>query len=382
MKIISSNHLTILILIIFLLVFIGCDRDKKESYIIIGQFACLTGSEAEFGQSQDKGVRMAVDEINNSGGLLGKKIELITEDNKGDNNETVTVVSKLINKNKITALIGEVASSRSKAAAPLCQSAKIPMITPGSTNPEVTKLGDYIFRVCFTDSFQAAVNARFAFNSLKVRRVALFIDEKNTYSTGLAEGFKLLFTSLGGEIVAEEKYSAGDKDFTIQLLRIKNKNPDAIFIPGYYSDINLISIQARNNGIKVPLFGGDGWDSEKLLEGQAKQSLEGCYFSTHVSKEDQSPQVQDFLNKFRNKYGQEPNGYAFLGYDAAMLLFDAIKRANSINGIKIKEALAQTKNFNGVTGNITMDHDRNPIKPCIIVEIKNGEFKYKETINP
>lgn len=382
MKIRSYKILAIFTFAIFSLVFFGCSRDKKENKIVIGQFACLTGSEAEFGQSQDKGVRMAVDEINSSGGVLGKQIELITEDNKGNNNETVTVVSKLINVNNVIALIGEVASSRSKAAAPIAQSSRIPMITPASTNPEVTKLGDYIFRACFTDSFQAAANAKFAFHSLKVRKVALLFDEKNTYSTGLAENFKQSFTSLGGEVIVEQKYSAGDKDFTAQLKNIKNKSPEAIFIPGYYPDVNLISIQARDLGITVPLLGGDGWESDKLIEGKAKESLEGCFFSTHVSIEEKTQVVQEFLARYKAKYNEVPDCYAFLGYDAAMILFDAIKRANSTERAKIRNALAETKDFKGVTGNITMDKERNPIKPCIIVEIKNGEFKYKETINP
>ncbi len=368
--------------IIFAFLFISCESDNKENIIVIGQFASLTGSEATFGQSQDKGIKMAVEEINKTGGVLGKQIEVVTEDNQGKNNETVSVVNKLINVNKVVAVLGEVASSRSKAAAPICQNAKIPMITPASTNPEVTKLGDYIFRVCFTDSFQAVVNAKFAINSMKVRRVALLIDQKNAYSTGLAEAFKLTFSSLGGEIVAEQKYSAGDKDFKAQLTDIKAKNPEAIFIPGYYTDVNLIAIQARDAGITIPLFGGDGWESEKLVEGKARESLEGCYFSTHVSKEDQSPLVQEFLNKYRAKYNEEPDCYAFLGYDAAMILFDAIKRANSTEGAKIRDALAQTKDFKSVTGNITINEQRNAIKPCVIIQIKDGKFKYKETINP
>lgn len=376
------NKLIILALSIFIFSFIGCGKDKKENVIVIGQFASLTGSEATFGQSQDKGIRMAVEEINKAGGLLGKQIEVVTEDNQGKNNETVSVVNKLINVNKVIAVIGEVASSRSKAAAPICQGSKIPMITPASTNPEVTKLGDYIFRVCFTDSFQAVVNAKFAINSLKVRRVALLIDQKNAYSTGLADAFKTTFSSLGGEIIAEQKYSAGDKDFKAQLTDIKTNNPEAIFIPGYYTDVNLISIQARDVGITVPLFGGDGWESEKLVEGKAKESLEGCYFSTHVSTEDQSPLVQEFLHKFRTKYNEEPDCYAFLGYDAAMILFDAIRRANSTEGPKIRDALAQTKDFKSVTGNITINEQRNAIKPCIIIQIRDGKFKYKETIYP
>lgn len=363
------------------ILFQSCNK-AGDNVILIGEYASLTGSEATFGQSSHNGLVLAVEEINKNGGLLGKQIKLVTEDNQGKPSETQTVVQKLINRDKVVAVIGEVASSRSKAGAPICQTAKIPMITPASTNPEVTAIGDYIFRVCFIDPFQATVMSKFAINSMKVKKVALLIDQKNAYSTGLADNFKKVFAEMGGELVEEQKYSNGDKDFKAQLTAIKAKNPEAIFIPGYYTDVNLISIQAREIGLNVPLFGSDGWESEKLTEGKAKEALQGSFFSTHVSSDDPSPQIQGFIKKYREKYSKEPDAMSFLAYDAGMILFDAIRRAGDTSGEKIKAELANTKDFQGVTGIITINSQRNAVKPAVVLEIKDGKFVYKETIAP
>ena len=383
-----KNHLKTSILTSFIVVillsgiFSACKDAGSENEILIGEFASLTGDKATFGQSSHNGLTLAVEEINNQGGVLGKQIKLVAEDDQGKTNEVQTVVQKLINRDKVVAVVGEVASSLSLAAAPICQQSNIPMVTPASTNPEVTNVGDYIFRVCFIDPFQATVMSKFALNSMKVKKVALLVDQKNAYSTGLAENFKRVFTEMGGEIVAEQKYSAGDKDFKAQLTSLKSANPEAIFIPGYYTELNLISIQAREIGITVPLFGGDGWESEKLLEGKAKDALEGCFFSTHVSIEDPNPKIQNFITKYKEKYGSTPDAMAFLSYDAGMILFDAIKRAGSTDGVKIKDALANTQNYDGVTGTITINDQRNAIKPAVVMEIKDGKFTYKETIAP
>ncbi len=376
------NRIVILFIFCTSLALYSCNKSGTSNEIVIGQFASLTGSKATFGISSDNGVKLAVEDVNKAGGLLGKQIKLVTEDNQGKPSETQTVVQKLINRDKVIAVIGEVASSNSKAGAPICQQNKIPMVSPASTNPEVTNIGDYIFRVCFIDPFQATVMSKFAMNSLKVKRVAVLIDQKNAYSTGLADNFIKTFTSMGGEIIEEQKYSEGDKDFKAQLTSIKSKNPDAVFIPGYFTEVGLIAIQAREIGLNIPLFGSDGWESEKLTEGKAKDALEGCFFSTHVSTEDPSPKIQDFLKKYRDKYKSEPDAMAFLGYDAAALLFDAIKRANSTEGQKIRDELAKSKDFPGVTGMITINEQRNAVKPAVILQIKDGKFKYKETIAP
>lgn len=359
----------------------GCGK-SSDNEIIIGEYESLTGSEATFGISSSNGLKLAVEEINNSGGLLGKKIKLITYDDQGKPSEAQTVVQKLINKDKVIAVIGEVASSRSKSGAQICQQSKIPMVTPASTNPEVTAIGDYIFRVCFIDPFQATVMSKFALNSLKVKRVAVLQDSKNAYSTGLSKFFQTQFEKMGGEIVEVQSYFAGDKDFKAQLTAIKSKNPEAVFIPGYYTDVGLIAIQAREIGITQPLFGGDGWESEKLTEGKAADALEGCFFSTHVSTEDPSPAIQNFVTKYKDKYGMMPDAMAFLAYDAGLILFDAIKRAGSTEPDKIRDALATTKDFKGVTGTITINEQRDAVKPAVILEIVKGKFKYKETIQP
>jgi branched-chain amino acid transport system substrate-binding protein len=363
------------------LMFSGCNKSNNDE-ILIGQFGSLTGTEATFGISSDNGLKLAVEEINSTGGVLGKKIKLITYDDQGKPSEAATVVQKLINKDKVVAVIGEVASSRSKAGAPICQNNKIPMITPASTNPEVTAIGDYIFRVCFIDPFQATVLSKFATNTLKVKRIAILKDVKNAYSTGLADFFEKEFKSRGGEIVEVQSFSNGDKDFKAQLTAIKSKNPEAIFIPAYYTDVNLISIQAREVGITVPLLGSDGWESEKLTEGKAKDALEGCFFSTHVSTENPDPNIQNFIKKYKAKYNDMPDAMSFLSYDAGMIMFDAIKRAGSVDPAKIREEIAKTKDYAGVTGKITINEQRNAVKPAVILEIKGGQFKFKESVEP
>jgi branched-chain amino acid transport system substrate-binding protein len=374
--------LSLVILITGLFVtFYGCNKGSGDK-ILIGEFGSLSGSEATFGISSTNGLKLAVEEMNGSGGLLGKKIKLITYDDQGKPSEAQTVVQRLIKNDNVVAVIGEVASSRSKAGAPICQQNKIPMITPASTNPEVTAIGDYIFRVCFIDPFQATVVSKFIINTLKLKRVAVLKDVKNAYSTGLSDFFEKEFKSMGGEIVEVQSFQAGDKDFKAQLTSIKAKNPEAIFIPAYYTDVNLISIQAREIGITVPLIGSDGWESEKLTEGKAKDALEGCFFSTHVSTENPDPAIQNFIKKYKEKYNGMPDAMSFLAYDAGMILFDAIKRAGTTDPEKVKNELAKTKDYSGVTGKISINEQRNAIKPAVILEIKGGQFKYKETVAP
>jgi len=274
-----------------------------------------------------------------------------------------------------------VASGRSLEAAPICQDNQIPMISPSSTNPKVTAVGDYIFRVCFIDPFQGTVMANFARHTLHLKKVAVLTDVKSDYSLGLAKFFKEGFIADGGAIVAEQNYSSGDKDFSAQLTALKAVNPDGIFVPGYYTEVGLIALQARQLGLNVPLLGGDGWESSSLIP-IGGVSLEGSYFSTHYSPEDTSAAVQDFVKAFRAKYNETPNAMAALGYDSAMILADAMKRAGTTDGAKVRDALAATKDFQGVTGKITMDADRNASKPAVILVIRDGQFKYVETVSP
>jgi len=355
----------------------GGDTDE----ILIGEYGSLTGTTATFGISTRNGIDMAIDSINRAGGVLGRPVRVIVEDDQGRPEEAQTVVTKLITSDRVVAVLGEVASSRTLAAAPVAQANQIPMITPSSTNPEVTMVGDYIFRVCFIDPFQGLVMAKFAANTLKITNVAVLTDVKNDYSVGLAEVFIEEFQKLGGTIVANASYSEGDTDFSSQLTSIRPKNPQAIFVPGYYTEVGLIARQAKSLGLNVPLLGGDGWDSPSLIE-IGGEALNGSYFSNHYSVEDPSPAIQKFVTDYRARFGETPDALAGLGYDAAMLLFDAIERAGSTDGPAIRDALAATVNWPGMTGTITLDANRNAVKPAVVLEIKDGTLAYVETINP
>jgi branched-chain amino acid transport system substrate-binding protein len=314
------------------LVVVGCKgggNAPSADTITIGEFASLTGNQATFGQSAHNGLKLAVEEINKKGGVLGKKLVLLTEDDQSKSEEAATVVQKLINRDKVVAIIGEVASSNTLAAAPICQHERVPLVSPASTNPKVTQTGDYIFRVCYIDPFQGTANAKFAFTTLNARRVAVLVDSRNDYSVGLAKFFDETFTLFGGQVVAEKAYSNGDKDFNAQLTALKASNPEALFIPGYYSDINLIAIQARALGITVPLFGGDGWDSPELVGGKGKDALEGCFFTTHCSMEDTSAMIQNFVKAYKAANNATPDAIAALAYDAGNIVAAAIQRSNS-----------------------------------------------------
>lgn len=358
----------------------SCKRSSGDE-ILIGEYGSLTGTTATFGQSTDHAIQMAFDEINAAGGLLGKKVKVIVEDDQSKPEEAATAVTKLINQNHVVAMLGEVSSSRSLAAAPICQANKVPMISPSSTNPRVTQVGDYIFRVCFIDPFQAEVGARIAWETLKLKKVAILSDVRNDYSVGLQTFFRQHYKQLGGEVVAEQSYSEGDSDFRAQLTQIKSANPEGIYVPGYYTEVATIARQARELGITVPLIGGDGWDSPRLWE-IGGEALNGCYFSNHYSVDDPSPAVQKFVADYRKRFNETPDALAALGYDAARILADAMTRAGSTSGDKVRDALAATKDFQGVTGKITINSERNAVKPAVVLKIENGKFVYVDTIAP
>ena len=351
--------------------------------IPVGEYASLTGSEATFGINSDNGVQLAAEEINGAGGVLGRKIKLIVEDDQSKPGQPSSAVKKLIDSDKVIAVIGEIASSRSLEAAPICQEAKIPMVSPGSTNPTVTEKGDYIFRVCFIDPFQGTVMAKFALDTLHAKKVAVLSDVTSDYSKGLSQYFTEYYKSHGGQIVVERSYSGSgkDKDFRAQLTAIKAAQPDAIFVPGYYTEAGLIGKQARILGLKVPLLGGDGWDSPKLAE-IAGNSLDGCYFSTHFSPADQNPKVQDFVKKYTAKFKTAPDGMAPLGYDAMMILADAIKKAGSTDGDKVRAALTDVKDYEAVTGKISIDAKRNATKSAVVLEVEGKENKFVASVAP
>jgi branched-chain amino acid transport system substrate-binding protein len=350
--------------------------------ILVGEYGSLSGPQATFGQSTHNGIMMAVDEVNGAGGVNGRKIKVLTEDDQSKQEEAANAVTKLISQNGVLAVLGEVASSASMAAAPICQSNKVPMITPSSTNDDVTKKGDYIFRVCFVDSYQGENMAKYVAQQLKVKRAAILTDVKSDYSTGLTSVIERTFTSLGGQIVGKQSYANGDSDFRSQLTAVKGANPQVIFIPGYYTDIGQIAIQARDLGMTMPLVGGDGWESPKLIEIGGK-ALEGCYYSNHYFYGDPSPVVRNFVQRYKDRYGATPDALAALGYDAMKVLGDAMKRAKKLDGPSLRDAIAATKNFAGVTGAITIGPDRNAMgKKLVIEEIRNGQLVLKATVEP
>jgi branched-chain amino acid transport system substrate-binding protein len=347
----------------------------------IGVFMSTTGSTANFGISSVNGIKMAADEINAAGGINGKQVELLIQDDRSDASEAATIVTKFVTQDQVHAILGEVASSRSIAAAPIAQNAKIPMLTPSSTNPEVTKKGDFIFRSCFIDPYQGAAIAQFAAKTLGAKSAAIMVDRKNDYSTGLEKVITETFTKFGGRIVATQSYQEGDQDFNAQLTSLKGSNPEVIFVPGYYNDVGLIAKQARDKGITVPLIGGDGWDSEQLYK-IGGTALNGSYFTNHYSPFDTDPRVVKFVKDYKSRYNSTPDALAATAYDAANIMFDAIKRSKSLGGQDIRDALQATNAFPGVTGTVTFNQHRDAVKPIVMIEIKDGgTYAVRERVN-
>lgn len=358
----------------------GCP--KGEDVILVGEVGSTTGPQATFGQSTHKGIALAVDEINAAGGINGKKVRVKLIDDQGKPEEAAGDIKALIDRDHAVAILGEVATSVSLAMAPIAQEKKVPMISPSSTGLSVTQVGDYIFRVCFIDPFQGYVMAKFAKNTLPATKVAVLKDTAAAYSTGLADAFTQTFQKLGGQVLLTEGYHQGDVDFRAQLTKIKAAGPDAVFIPGYYSDVGLIAKQAREIGLNVPLLGGDGWDSPKLYE-IGGQALEGSYFSNHYSVDAPDAKVRQFIETFKAKNnGEVPDAMSALGYDAMGVLADAMKRAKDLSGPSLREAVAETKSFEGITGSISIDKDRNATKPAVVLKIKNGKYDFVTRVAP
>jgi branched-chain amino acid transport system substrate-binding protein len=360
---------------------ISCGKKRDDSVVRIGEFGSLTGAEATFGNSNHEGLMLAIEEANAAGGINGKKIQVVTVDDQGKPEEAVVGVTKLLTQDKVHVIIGEVASSRSLAAAPLCQKYQVPMISPSSTNPKVTQVGNFIFRVCFIDPFQGKVMADFAMDTLKAKSAAVFRDQKSDYSMGLADFFVKRFTERGGVVTTDQSYVSGDIDFKSQLTSIREKKPDVVFVPGYYTEVGLVAKQARELGLQQPLLGGDGWTSSKLFEiGGA--ALNGCYFSNHYATDTKDPKGVDFLEKYKKRWNHEPDSLAVLGYDAGWIFVEAAKRAKSLNGTDLRDAIAQTKDFPGVTGKITLNADRDAVKSAVVLKIAGGKASYLATVNP
>lgn len=368
---------------------VGCGGDggKKATTIKIGADIELTGGSASFGKSAQNGIKLALDEANAKGGVLGKKLELVVADNKSEAAEATNAMQKLVAQDKVVAVIGPNLSSASIAATAVNTGAKVLAISPMGTNPSVTvdkdgKTKDFMFRACFIDPFQGTVMAAFTKDTLKAQNVAILIDNSSDYAKGLAQYFKEAFVEKGGTIVAEESYLQKDTDFKATLTKIKATNPDMIYIPGYYQEVGMIVKQAREMGLKVPMAGGDGWDSAKLPEIAGKTALNNTFFSNLYSPDDDSVLNKTFVAAYQKAYNEKPDVFAALAYDSAMLIVNAIKTANSEDTAKIKDALAKTAGFNGVAGSVTFDAQHNPVKSAVIIEYKDGAQAFNTKINP
>jgi branched-chain amino acid transport system substrate-binding protein len=339
--------------------------------IVVGEFGSMSGSEATFGQLTHNGVALAIEQANAGGGVRGKKLVLRAYDDQGRAQEAGTAVTRLITGEKAVAIIGENASSLSIAGGRVAQQYRVPMISPSSTHPSVTQVGDMIFRVCFIDSFQGYAVARFAREHLKLERVAVIYDQAQPYSIGLRDDFRRELAARGGRVATEEAYTAGDQDFSAQLGNIRDSDAEAIFVPGYYTDAANLLIQARKLGIQLPFLGGDGWESPQLAA-IAREAAEGSYFTAHYAPEDPRPEVRRFVAEYRTKYGSLPDSTAALGYDAARLLVDAMRRAASLDGPTLAAAIAATTDFQGVTGVFSIDAQRNARKQAVVLTMKDG----------
>ncbi|KJR47625.1 Branched-chain amino acid ABC transporter, amino acid-binding protein [Desulfosporosinus sp. I2] len=368
----------------------GCgstSAPKESAEIKIGGNLELSGGVATYGQSVLNSVNLAFDDQNKKGGVLGgKQLKFITADNKSEAGESTSAITKLITQDKVVAVLGAVTSSNTKAAVPVSADNKIPLITPTATNSEVTvnkdgSLNKWVFRSCFLDPFQGKVAANFVMNTLKLKKAAIFIDQKDDYSKGLAAEFKKVLEGAGGTITETAQYVGGDKDFKSTLTRIKASNPEIVFVPGYYNEVGLIIKQARELGIQVPFVGGDGWDSAKLPELAGPANLNGTYFVNHMWADD--PATKPFVEAYKAKYNAEPDALAALGYDAAKMLIAAIEKAGSTDANKLRDALENTKDFSGVTGTITVDPaTHNPVKSAVILQMVDGKKTLLTHVNP
>jgi len=379
-----------LAVMLMVLSFAGCKKSesaKDSKTIKVGLDYELSGPVATYGQSLVAGIELGFEEINKNGGVLGKQIEEVKADNKSDTAESANVATKLATRDKVVAILGPATSGNTKAAAPVAIQNKVPLISASATADDVTvnssgKVREYVFKTCFSDSFQGVIMAQFAAGDLAKKSAALLIDSTSDYSKGLAKNFKDKFTKAGGTIVTEQAYQAKDTDFKAVLTNIKGTNPDVIYLPGYYEEVGLIVKQARSLGLNVPILGGDGYESPKLVELAGKTALNDVYYTNHYSSNDTTPEVTKFKAAFKAKYNKEPDAFNALGYDLAYFLADGLKRAGAADPVKLKDALAATKGFKGVTGTISIDANHNPVKSITILQEKDGEQVFLKKLQP
>ena len=367
----------------------GCGGGSKASdEIKIGVVSEMTGSNATYGTSVVNGMKLALKEVNDKGGVNGKKVSIVVADSKSEPAEAANAMSKLVNQDKTPVVMGIFTSSSAIAAANVSESAKVPFLAIGATNPKVTlddktgKVKPNTFRVCFIDPFQGTVGANFVLNELKLKKAVIFVDNSSDYSKGLASFFKQAYTSKGGEIVGEEAYLQKDTDFKAVLTKIKTMNPEILYVPGYYEEVGKIIKQARELGMNLPIVGGDGWDSPKLSEIAGAGPLNNTFFTNHYSPDDTSAASQAFVDAYVKAYNQKPDAPAVLGYDGARLMIDAISRAGGTDGAKVSKALAETKNYKAVTGDTSLNETHDAVKSAVIIEFKDGKQAYRATVKP
>ncbi|WPX10080.1 ABC transporter substrate-binding protein [Anaerocellum danielii] len=383
-----------IILIVFLLSMLAFSFASNKNVIKIGVDLELSGAVAQYGQKELDGIKLAIEEINQKGGVAGKRIELVVLDNKSDKTEAQTVAYKLAVRENVLAILGPATSGATKSASMAATKYKVPIVSPSATDDTVTvdertgKVKSYVFRTCFNDSFQGNVMANFALKTLKAKTAAIIYDATSDYSKGLLKNFKATFEKGGGKVIAQEAFGKGEQDFSSILTKIRDKKPDVIFAPVYYDEAGLIIKQARELGMKLPILGADGFDDPKVVEKAGKKNANNVFFSAHYSSQDTDKKVQEFIKKFKTKYKQEPNAFAALGYDLGYFIADALKRANlkfdsvAKDRERLKTALENTKNFVGVTGVININKLHNAEKSAVIIELKDGVQKFKQKLNP
>ena len=368
----------------------GCGGEKKQAAdagdtIKVGGAFELTGNVANYGKSIESGVKLAIDEVNEKGGVNGKKLALVESDNKSEPAESGNSVTKLVTQDKVIAVLGPATSGCVNAATPITTANKIPHIAPAATAPSITvengKVKDFVFRACFIDPFQGQVMAVFAEKTLKVKNVAIFYDSSSDYSKGLAEVFQKTLEGKGGKVVAKEAFLGKDVDFKSALTKLKAANPEAIYVPGYYEEVSKIIKQAREIGITCPMLGSDGWESPKLAEIAGKDALKDCYYVSAFNAQDKDESVQNFIKLYKSKYQKDPDIFAMQGYNAGLVLIDALKRVGTTDGTKLAKAIAETKDLPIASGKLTFDAEHNPVMPALIISLEGGVPTLKEKIS-
>ncbi|HKP73468.1 MAG TPA: ABC transporter substrate-binding protein [Pyrinomonadaceae bacterium] len=353
----------------------GNERPRADDTgtIKVGVYADLSGRTSGVGQSIKNGVELAADEINKAGGVSGRRIELVVEDDKGSADQSAAAVAKLVGQDQVRAVVGGAAAQSSLTAAPKAQEAKVPLITLASDDPKVTAAGDYIFRVAFLDSVQGEEMAKYAANNIKAKTAAILSEENSDYSRELAQSFEENFSRLGGQVVLKQSYAPTQQDFKGQLEAVRSANPDVIYIPGRYNEAGRIAKEARELEIKAVLLGADGWNDPQLFQ-LGGDALDGAYITSHYSADDPAQTVRDFTSAYKKRYGNAPDQTAARAYDAMKVLADALKRAGTSDAAKLRDAIAQTSKFPGVTGTITINAERNASKPTVIFKLQGGKI--------